>query len=248
MHAFKLERHQRAESSGLVIVDHLDVPEAVLSHRFVAEGLRLLATVADEDDFRDRVIGTGKATRKAQLYGWAKDTAEHQDKTGVIYGVCLTPGNSKLFARAGEDNSAPVLEVELSVGAVFRLDDYLPHWTEDSGHRLAAFAGPYPEPNDSAALALLETGITHLAAGSYYDAPRVGLGYFQLQADECWATHDFQDRELMLIADAKERGHHILECSLCEQPAAKIDHYWPFHFDQNLCSRCAEDQNNASDQ
>lgn len=109
---------------------------------------------------------------------------------------------------------------------VFRLDDRVPHWTQDSASRLALFVGPFKAPCDAEAVERLRVAVGYLAEGRYRDAPRVASGLVQLQPDECWATCDFEEREIMLLSDAKAGGYHVLDCS-CGKPAAVIDEYWP---------------------
>lgn len=164
-----------------------------------------------------------------------QDIEPHTDDYGYIYGVCLTPGVSTLLALAGEGDE---LAVELPVGAVFRLDDRVSHWTRDSTGRLAAFVGPFPSPCDAEAVERLRVAVGHLAAGAHRDAPRVASGLVQLQPDECWATADFEEYQFMLLSEAQAGNYEILDCMECGQPATVIDAYWPYHWEGNLCSGC----------
>ena len=82
----------------------------------------------------------------------------------------------------------------------------------------------------------LAAGIDKLAAGAYYDAPRVCRGFRVLLADECIAANaDFDDTEYMLIADAKKAGRMVIPCSCCDKPAQRIDELWPYQWDRNRC-------------
>ncbi|MBW6123103.1 hypothetical protein KZ843_09420 [Pseudomonas aeruginosa] len=224
---------------GLSIVGAIPIRAAVLQHRFALEGLAAIAVASEEEDPRKRVIGTSNQPDEVELYGWAQDITRHRDNSGWIYGVCLNPGRTRLFAT---DERTPTpgetIEVELSAGTVFRLDDYFTHWTQDSGPRLAAFIGPFAQPCDDLALAKLREAIEQLAKGVYSLAPRVSGGFRVLLADECWATHDYESRSLMLLADAKASNADVLCCAECDKPAAIIDHYWPYEQSANRCYDC----------
>lgn len=232
---------QSHADAPLAIIGHIDITPTVLSHRFVQEALRRLEVVKDAEDVRDRVIGTTSKPGAVQLYGWAQNIAPHRDRTGFVYGVCLNPGHSILKATDVRTPApGPVYEVELPAGAVFRLDDHFSHWTDDSCPRIAAFCGPFHAVDDEGALKRLNAGIKRLAAGKYRHAPRVPPGYIDLAVDEAWATVDFEEREIMLLSEVESRRAFILSCALCEKPASRIDHYWPFHSEQNRCLACAK--------
>lgn len=234
------ELHSHADAP-LAIIGHISIPTSVLNHRFVQEALQQLDVVKDAEDERDRVIGTTSKPGSVQLYGWARNIAPHRDRTGIVYGVCLNPGLTVLKATDVRTPSpGPVYEVDLHAGSVFRLDDHLSHWTDDSGARIAVFCGPFPAADDAGALKRLTAGIKRLASGKYRHAPRISSGYIDLAADEAWATVDFEEREIMLLSEAKTRRAFILSCALCEKPASRIDHYWPFHSEQNRCLACAK--------
>ncbi len=228
-------------NAPLAIIGDISILPSVLNHRFVREALQQLEVVQDAEDERDRVIGTSSKPGSVQLYGWARNIAPHRDRTGIVYGVCLNPGRTVLKATdVRTPIQGPVFEVELPAGAVFRLDDHLSHWTDDSGARIAAFCGPFPTAEDENALKRLTAGVKRLASGKYRHAPRISPGYIDLAADEAWATVDFEVREIMLLSEVKARKAFILSCALCEKPASRIDHYWPFHSEQNRCVACAK--------
>lgn len=229
-----------AAGAPLAVIGHLHIPDAVLKHRFVVEALQCLQEVNLSQDGRERVIGTTSQPREVQLYGWGENIGRHTDRTGIVYGVCLNPGRTVL--KSTDDRTpvpGPVHQVELPAGAVFRLDDYLAHWTEDSCPRVAAFCGPFLECNDAAAIVRLQAAIGLLAIGAYAGAPRISAGFIQLAADEAWATADFESREIMLLEEVERRQAYILTCHLCERPANKIDHFWPYHEEANRCLACA---------
>ncbi len=219
----------------LLLFCHIDVPVKALQHRFVAETENRLRLAEAADDERERVVGTGRDNSAPQLYGWAANIAAHSDNTGYIYGVCLNEGVTKLHASRG-DGVQPVT-IMLRQGDVFRLNDFVPHWTEDSQPRIAVMAGPFAEPCDELALQQLQEGLQALASGAYYGAPRMASGHVTLGADECWATRDFETSSIMLLEDARREGLEVITCAECEEPAVVVDHYWPWHGEASRCGR-----------
>ncbi|HCF2447004.1 TPA: hypothetical protein NIA45_004672 [Pseudomonas aeruginosa] len=230
-----------AAGAPLAVIGQLQIPDAVLQHRFVLEALQRVQEVNLSEDGRERVIGTTSRPGEVQLYGWGVNIGRHTDRTGIVYGVCLNPGRTVLKSTDERTTvPGPVHQVLLPAGAVFRLDDYLAHWTEDSCPRVAAFCGPFPECDDAAALERLQAAIGLLASGTYAGAPRISAGFIQLAADEAWATTDFENREIMLLQEVKRRRAYILTCHLCDRPANKIDHFWPYHEEASRCLVCAD--------
>lgn len=54
---------------ALEIVGQLEIPTAVLTHRFVLDGLRLLDIAESNEDEHQRVVGTDQDSSRVQLYG-----------------------------------------------------------------------------------------------------------------------------------------------------------------------------------
>lgn len=50
-----------------------------------------------------------------------------------------------------------------------------------------------------------------------------------------WAEGDEIGPRVMLLEGARLRGMTVIRCSLCEQPAATLDCYHPYHDDFTLC-------------
>lgn len=221
----------------LEIVGRIDIPPSVLRHRFYLEALANTQVLQAKEDADAGVIGTWN-TRECELYGWAPNVPPHRDNIGWVYGCLLDAGISTVSARPGRLLSGgPFLSIHVGVGDVFRLDDFAEHWTEDSGPRVAAFVGAFEEPCDELAIAELRRGISKLAAGAYYGAPRVRGGFRAVMDDECYvATDDHSDAELKLRADLTpaERSR-LITCSQCETPAVRLDQHWPYHWEMNVC-------------
>ncbi len=217
-------------------IGHIAIPAAVLRHRFVIEAEAGAMLMASKEDPCTQVVGT-ENTRKCELYGWAPNVDSHADRTGFVYLCLLNPGKGTLFAFEAATGDA-MSSTALDQGAVIRLNDYCEHWTEDRirEHRVAAFVGSWPEPNDALALATLQAGIDALARGDYYGAPRVHAGFRVMLADECLAANAaFDELEPMLLADAKAQGRYVETCAKCSKPAVRPDKSWPHFSDQSRC-------------
>lgn len=220
------------------IVGRLEIPAAVLEHRFVIEALACAHVMADSEDENRRVVGTAEG-RLCELYGWGANIKAHRDNTGWTYLMCLNEGISYIHARlkARATGVGPSAVVRVTAGDVIRLNDFHEHWTEDAAPRVAAFVGSWPQPWDEGAVSLLQTGIDKLVAGDYYGAPRVARGYRALQPDECLvADADMTGYEPMLKADADQQGRFIITCH-CEKPAVRVDDHWPYHWEHNRCQQ-----------
>jgi hypothetical protein len=217
-------------------IGRIAIPAAVLDHRFVHEAQASAMLLTNKQDPTSQVVGTAN-TRACELYGWAPNVDSHDDRTGFVYLCMLNPGRGTLFAFEGAMGDQ-VVEEPLEQGAVIRLNDFCEHWTEDRirEHRVAAFVGSWPEPNDAEALALLQAGIAALERGDYYGAPRVREGFRVLLADECLAANAaFDALEPMLLADAKAQGRYVETCAQCSRPAVRPDSKWPHFIDQSRC-------------
>jgi hypothetical protein len=218
----------------LELVGHIDVPPAVLEHRFVREALactRMFAQHRNDGDHTHQVVGT-ENTRRVELYGWTPHVDPHVDRTGHVYLLALNEGRSSVNVLIGDD----IESLWLPAGAVVRLNDYQVHWTEDDSSRVCAFVGSYEAPQDAEAMTLLQSGVDALVRGDYYAAPRVGPGFRVPMDDECFVMNEPGDGvELMLIADAEARGRLIERCAHCDALAVRIDRHYPYHTDMNRC-------------
>lgn len=222
--------------SPLEIIGHLDVPASVMSHRFALEAYgcaKIMERNVEERESREQVVGT-KNTGKVELYGWAPMVDSHVDRTGYVYLCPLNEGRSTVNVLDGEN----AISVFIPIGTVVRLNDFVVHWTEDTGLRVCAFIGSFEKPCDYDALIALQSGIESLARGDYYGAPRVSPGFRALMPDECMAPNDtFDDYELMLLSDAKKQKRWYERCSQCESPAVRLDNHWPYFTDKNRCAQ-----------
>ena len=220
--------------SPLQIVGRLPVPEAVLSHRFTIEARACAELFAKKEDVFSQVVGTAN-TRKAELYGWAPNVDSHRDNTGLVYLLCLNPGQTTV--SVDETGSLDrIATARLDAGVVVRMDDRCTHWTEDDRTRVALFVGSWPEPADAEAMALLAAGLDALERGDYYGAPRVRDGFRVLLPDECLAADDkIEELETMLLADAERAGRLIERCGKCDELAVRADEKWPYFTEQSRC-------------
>lgn len=218
---------------ALEVIGMIDVPDQVLSHRFVKELSAVVEVVTDGDEDGSPVAGTDN-TKSCELYGWGPNVAPHCDRTGFVYLVCLNDGVSQLHAVHHGNG----FSVDLRRGAVVRMWDGAEHWTEDDGNRVAAFAGAFATPDDAKAMDVLTAGIGALSRGEYYGSPRCARGFIALLNDECYVA-DFGDCTYspMLIDDAKEKGLYIIDCA-CGAPAVRVDHHWPYSMDGCKCKSC----------
>lgn len=212
---------------ALQVVGSIAIPPSVIKHRFVREALAVATLFSQDDERIERVVGTLN-NKKCELYGWATSVAAHTDKTGYVYLLPLNDGNSVIYT---EDH-----EIHLKVGEVVRLNDFHLHWTVDEFPIVCAFVGSFKEPNDKQAMTTLQQGVTALAKGDYYDAPRVRSGFQAMLEDECFAIIDsIESPEQMLISDALVCGLWIEPCGECGEPAIKLDSYYPYFNDENKC-------------
>lgn len=225
----------------LAMIGHIPIPLDVLFHRFFHEALgivELMTKKVEQGESLEPVVGTGN-THEVELYGWAPHVPPHEDQTGYVYLVPLNDGRSTLNVWIDEIPEC----VRLLPGVVVRLNDYARHWTEDTNPRVCAFLGSFDTPCDAEALAKLEAAITLLAEGAYYGAPRVREGFRVLLPDECIvANEQFDDTEVMLLADAKAEGRLILPCGKCHRPAVIMDDKWPYHSEMNRCIKHIRDR------
>jgi hypothetical protein len=221
---------QPAPGVPLQVVGRISVPPTVLTHRFFLEAWANAQLAGQHEEEGERVVGT-ENSKAVELYGWGANVGQHVDNTGFMYVWPLFLEWSVLHAR----HQHAFIVQPLRVGEVVRLWDWAVHWTEDRAPAVAAFIGSFDEPCDELAMQLLQRGVDALAAGSYYDAPRVSDGYRVLMDDEALATRDYVDAEPILAADAKPRRMNIIPCGQCDRPAVRLDHHWPHLWDNNRC-------------
>lgn len=221
----------------LEVIGRIDIPESVLSHRFVIEALACAHVLGQNEDSKERVVGT-ENTKKVELYGWAPNVDCHVDQTGLVYLLALNEGKGTVNCwNENPPTSDDPVSVWMPAGTVVRLNDYMPHWTEDDQCRVCAFLGSFREPCDAAAIALLQESVQALARGDYYGAPRVREGFRALRPDECLVPNDaFDAYEPMLLADAQKQGKWFEPCSECDQPAVRLDNHWPYCTEYNRCA------------
>lgn len=212
-------------TAPIATIAQLPIAPAVRSHRFVREALALARLFSRKEV--ERVVGTRNDVRspECQLYGWGKNVPEHVDNTGWIYFVPLL-GKPSIICAGRHD-------VLASSGDVCRLWDFAPHFTYDDTARVCLFIGPYDQPSDDSALAVLTAGLQQLTAG-IYEAPRVSPGFRVPASDECFALVD-DAGELMLIERAKACGYTIALCSQCSRRAIKLDAHFPWDWSMNFC-------------
>lgn len=222
--------------SAAEVIGRIEIPASALKHRFVIEAEACAKLLAGREDARSQVVGTANS-RRCELYGWAPNVDSHVDQTGYVYLCCLNPGTTELVAWDFDD-SIELAMASLDQGVVVRLNDHMLHWTEDHGHRVAAFVGSWQWPADEEAMQILRGGIEALARGDYYSAPRVRAGFRVLMDDECLvANAAFDELEPALLADAEKAGRYIERCGQCTRPAVRPDDMWPYF---NEWSRCRD--------
>lgn len=159
---------------SLGAVGRISVPSLALKHPHVMEALALARVFANDDTRLERVIGTDnkQAELGCQLYGWGCNVAPHRDRTGFVFFVPLVVHQSAVCTNFGA--------VRLRRGTVYRLNDHVLHWTEDSAPVVCAFVGPFNFPHPAPAIEHLRHGIEALASG-VPDAPRVRSGFRVLE-------------------------------------------------------------------
>ena len=217
-------------------VGTIDVPPAVMQHRFALEALAGAMMLAGREEPVARVIGT-ENTKRCELYGWGANVDSHRDDTGWMYLVLLNDGTSTLSAWARDTHACnDVVSEAMPRGAVIRLQDCCEHWTEDDGPRVAAFVGSFDRPCDAVAMAILQAGVAALARGDYYGAPRVREGFRAILPDECLAADDgMNELQPMLLADARRERRYFERCAHCKAPAVRADRLWPYSMENSRC-------------
>lgn len=227
---------------GISKIASLAISEGILAHRFVKELSESLDYRSDAELISSPVFGTAN-TKSPELYGWTGSVPSHVDNKGYCYFVLLSGPENILL---GADHSETV---QLKVGDVVCMNDFTPHWVEQTGSSIALFVGAFTHRCDENALNLIKIGLKQLEERSYYGAPHYHGR--SLQEDECFAmcktpppfsTSSFDDFSLYrkLLVDAKKDGDFIEMCgkSGCNNHASKLDHHYPYAAEQNLCASC----------
>lgn len=226
-------------SFGLERIDNINIPQSVLSHRFISKIRDELNSRTRSELISQPVFGT-QNTQKPELYGWTGSVPSHVDNKGHCYFVVLdTPSNALLGAEYSETLS-------VSVGDIICMNDYTPHWVEQEGSSIAIFVGAYSERCDKRAVAMLKEAVLLLAKHVYYGAPRHLSA--PLAKDECFCLTEnkpensesvIEDAGVYIkkISDAEKSNDFIERCSVnnCENPACVLDHHYPYMADKNLC-------------
>lgn len=81
------------------------------------------------------IINT-EQTRRPEYYGWYSPVPQHVDNTGFIYFIPFYIESKDVLVVDG-------IETELQVGAVYRLNDSVPHGSLGDGRVAALFNGSY---------------------------------------------------------------------------------------------------------
>jgi hypothetical protein len=217
---------------ALEAIGNIHIPSGVDGHRFCLEALGATKILESNEDLRSRVIGTDNS-KSVELYGWAPNVDIHKDSTGYVYLLALNEGITEI--NAFDDTNKLLFSVAFPLGTVLRLNDNYQHWTIDDGNRICAFVGSYDTPHDYEALTKLSAAVGLLAAGAYYEAPRVREGFRALLPDECLVLKSIDQTETMLLADAKAQGKYIETCAECDKPAVRLDSKWPYFHEHNRC-------------
>jgi hypothetical protein len=215
--------------NALACVGSIQVPPPALRHPNIREARACAMTM---DKRPSKVVGTTNTAgqpRQVELYGWGRNVPRHVDDTGWIYFTPLVLGNSAVFV--------PRRSRYLVQGAVYRLDDHIPHWTQDTEPVVCAFLGPFERPpRPKAAIAQLQAGVNALAERRE-GAPRVSDGFKVPANHQVWALEEGVGGgvDLIPIRRARREGRFIARCGLCLRFAVKLDGHFPYFLDMNRC-------------
>lgn len=217
----------------LGIVGSIDIPKGIEWHPHMLEAQA--AAMVMEKRGIERVVGTdnrGEYSQRVQLYGWGRDVDCHADRTGWIYFAPLVLGKSIVFASCAPARGWH--RRRLQRGHVYRLNDFIEHWTADTQPVVCAFLGPFKEPGKPLeAVATLQAGI-HALKRSIHDAPRVSPGFRIPLRGEVYALLG-DHGAIVPLMEARKQGHIIARCGLCQHFAIKLDRLFPYHAEENRC-------------
>lgn len=213
---------------SVTAVGSVHVPRRALRHAYIREALAIGRIYSRDDDRLERVIGTNnkQVEPSVQLYGWAPNVAKHIDATGFVFFAPLVVRYSSIHT--------PCTSVQLRRGTVYRLNDFVTHWTVDSAAVVCAFIGPFKFPGVGAHVEALQAGIDALASGSN-KAPRVSPGFRVPLKGEVFAWSNDSGVELIALEEAKRAGRIIARCGQCEAFAVTVDEHFPYHSDLSRC-------------
>jgi hypothetical protein len=221
----------------------LSIGRNATSHTFVRECLEGVALMRRERSRTGRVIGT-ENTRRPELYGWANPVEPHMDNVQgdrYVYGMLLR-GRCEIFCLDPEYGHQ--YSYHLTPGAIFRLNDRLPHWTRGRTDSACIFVGCWPEPQDETAFELLARGLRRLESGTP-TAPRVAPGARALPG-YVW-IYNFRTNSPLHVRQAvaariERAGDNtwwlLATCAKCDKPAVTLDHHFPIYQDGNTCGGC----------
>jgi hypothetical protein len=221
---------------ALCSVGDIEVPAKIKKHQFVHEALATTAMLAAKHD-EYGVVGTAN-TIEAELYGWRANVGRHVDCTGLVYFMPIVlPKSSRVYTDDGHVWTPPgrAPYKRLKLGRVFRLNDYYFHWTRDTGPVVCLFAGSFEEPANDHVIGLFREGLQKLATGDR-TAPRVSDGFRTMFSWECFALAD-GGGERMPIKEARRRKLIIVQCSLCDKKAVRLDSRFPYFWNNNRCDK-----------
>lgn len=226
-------RAAAAAGAPLSCIGSIEIPPAALDHRHIMEAEA--ATMVVNDGRIERVIGTTNKPGHpvVELYGWAPNVDSHADETGWMYFCPLLVGRSIVSAWEKGKPLGNRHRVLLRVGNVYRLNDFVMHWTADRRPVVALYCGVFRMPDDGLAMSLLQDGVNELSTGGRF-APRVSPGFRIRFDDECFAEVDGR-KALIPISEAKQRGALIATCIKCDAYADHVDHSWPWGWEGNRC-------------
>lgn len=215
----------------LAEVGAIDIQPDALEHRHILEARAI--TELKNDGRIESVIGTTNNPGEpcVQLYGWGRHVYSHADHTGWIYFCPLVVRRSLVCALPANTDIKRRVRVYLRRGRVYRLNDYVTHWTQDSAPVVALYCGVFDLPDDERAVTMLQSGAQALATGAD-DAPRVKPGFQRPFEDECF-TEECGDR-VVKIADARRLGMLIATCH-CGRRAVIVDTQCPHDWRFNAC-------------
>lgn len=220
----------------LAEVGRIDIEPALYRHRHMFEA-QANAMVMDDGRI-EAVVGTTNVPGQqvVELYGWGRNVDSHVDETGWIYFAPLICRRSLVYIE--KPSIERPTRVCLQAGKVYRLNDYVLHWTRDRAAVVCLFAGVFDRPDDAKALTMLAAGAKALAHKTP-GAPRVKSGFQTPFPDECYADTGDGVR-LVLKADAKANDWLIAHCTECRTRAIRLDNHWPWMSERNACEKHLE--------
>jgi len=204
-------------------VGEIAVKPVAAQHPHVREAAACASVLVSSE--QSGVIGT-ENTAACELYGWRPNIGPHVDNTGFVYLAPIRVGRSSVRIHG--------VTLNIRIGGVYRLNDWVRHWTRDSELVVALFVGSFEKPCDARAISILQQGAFDLAH-KWHSAPRSRPGFRVPLEREVWADTN-GGPELLPLDDARRRGLMIARCGKCSRYAAKLDPHFPYMVDLNLCN------------